>query len=85
MDTMSLAQRVVDEATVVVDNVAPDQLGNPTPCAEWTVRDVLDHISNGAVLFAEVGQQGSISDELMRRSQTVATTRMPGGPRAPWR
>ncbi len=65
MDTMSLAQRVVDEATVVVDNVAPDQLGNPTPCAEWTVRDVLDHISNGAVLFARSAEQGSISDELM--------------------
>ncbi len=64
VDTTSLAQSVVDETTVVVDNIAPDQLGNPTPCAEWTVRDVLNHITNGAVMFAMSCDQGSVSEEL---------------------
>ena len=65
MDTTSLAQNVVDETTIVVDNIASDQLGNPTPCAEWTVHDVLDHITNGAVMFAMSADQGSVSEELM--------------------
>jgi len=65
MDTMPLAQRVIDETTVVIDNIAPDQLGNPNPCAEWTVRDVLNHITNGAAMFAMSAEQGSVSDELM--------------------
>ena len=65
MDTMALAQRVVDETTVVIDRITPDQLGNPTPCAEWTVRDVLNHITNGAAMFATAAEQGSVSDELM--------------------
>ena len=25
--------------------VAPGQLGSPTPCAEWTVRDLVDHVA----------------------------------------
>ncbi|MGA2804129.1 MAG: TIGR03086 family metal-binding protein [Acidimicrobiales bacterium] len=65
MDTTSLAKSVVDETTIVIDNIAPEQLGNTTPCAEWTVRDVLNHITNGAALFAMSADEGSVSDELM--------------------
>lgn len=65
MDTMLLAQNVVDETTLVIDNISPDQLGSPTPCAGWTVRDVLNHITNGAAMFAMSAEDGSVSDELM--------------------
>jgi uncharacterized protein (TIGR03086 family) len=65
MDTMSLAQRVVDSTTVVIDNIGPDQLGNSTPCAGWKVRDVLNHVTNGAAMFALSAEEGSVSDELM--------------------
>lgn len=36
----------------VVSNIAPDQLDNPTPCAKFAVRDVLDHMIGGATQFA---------------------------------
>ncbi len=36
----------------VVGNITPDQLGRPTPCAEFTVRGVLDHMAGGAATFA---------------------------------
>src|SRR4051794_15535004 len=39
MDSVALLQRVVDQTTEVVDNIEPGQLGNATPCTEWTVRD----------------------------------------------
>jgi uncharacterized protein (TIGR03086 family) len=36
----------------LVDGIDPDQLGQPTPCAEFTVHDVLDHM---IVKCAEIG------------------------------
>ena len=61
--TVELLQRVVDETTRVVGNVTLDQLGNDTPCAEWTVRDVVNHITGGATMFAISAEQGKVSDE----------------------
>ena len=61
--TVELLQRVVDETTRVVDNVTPDQLGNGTPCTEWTVRDIVNHITGGATMFAISAEQGSVPDE----------------------
>jgi uncharacterized protein (TIGR03086 family) len=61
--SIELLQRVVDETTRVVDNVKDDQLGNATPCTEWTVRDVLNHITGGATMFAISAEQGKVPDE----------------------
>jgi uncharacterized protein (TIGR03086 family) len=36
----------------VVGGIRPDQLDNPTPCAKFTVRGVLEHMIGGATLFA---------------------------------
>ncbi len=33
-------------------NVRPDQLGDPTPCASFAVRDVFTHMVGGAAFFA---------------------------------
>jgi uncharacterized protein (TIGR03086 family) len=64
-----LVQRVIDLTTGVLDEIAPDQLGNPTPCAEWAVSDVLDHITNGAAMFAMAVKPGSVPDDLMARTK----------------
>lgn len=65
MDNVQLLQRVVKETTVVVDAVSEDQLGNPSPCEGWTVRDVINHITGGATLFAISAEQGSVPDEVL--------------------
>ena len=36
----------------VVSGIRPDQLDNPTPCAKFTVRGVLEHMIGGAVVFS---------------------------------
>jgi uncharacterized protein (TIGR03086 family) len=36
----------------VVGDIRADQLDNPTPCAKFTVRGVLDHMIGGATTFA---------------------------------
>lgn len=35
----------------VVAGITPDQLDNPTPCAKFTVRGVLEHMIGGATMF----------------------------------
>ena len=65
MDSIALLQRVVDETTSVVGKISPDQLGEPTPCTEWTVRDLLNHIVGGSTMFAISAEQGSVPDDVM--------------------
>lgn len=36
----------------VIAGLRPDQLDEPTPCAEFTVRGVLEHMIGGATIFA---------------------------------
>ena len=67
MDSVMLLQRVVDETTEVVNDVSEDQLGNPSPCEGWTVRDVINHITGGATMFAISAEQGSVPDDELGR------------------
>jgi uncharacterized protein (TIGR03086 family) len=63
MDVLPMMERVLDKAGAVVDNVEPSQLSNSTPCTEWTVRDVMNHVVGGATMFAECVESGSIADD----------------------
>src|SRR5687767_15144181 len=44
-DVLALHARAVGVARGVVEGIRPDQLGEPTPCSEWDVREVLDHLT----------------------------------------
>jgi uncharacterized protein (TIGR03086 family) len=63
MDVLPMMERVLDKAGAVVESVEPSQLSNPTPCTEWTVRDVMNHVVGGATMFAECVESGSIADD----------------------
>jgi uncharacterized protein (TIGR03086 family) len=65
MDPEQALRRVIAESGRLVDGMTPDQLGNETLCTEWTVRDVLNHITGGAAYFAMVADQGSVPDEMV--------------------
>jgi uncharacterized protein (TIGR03086 family) len=67
MDNLALLQRVVDEATRLVDGTGEDQLGDPTPCSDWTVRDLINHITGGAEMFALSVEHGSVPDDELGR------------------
>ncbi len=43
----------------VRSNVSVDQLDDPTPCASWTVRDLVNHIVGGAAYFAATAEHGA--------------------------
>jgi len=64
-NNVALLQRVVDETTRLIDGTTPDQLTAQTPCTEWKVRDLINHITGGATMFAVSAEKGSIPDEMM--------------------
>lgn len=62
MDVVTTFERVLDRTNEVIDGVQPNQLGNSTPCTDWDVRAVINHITGGALMFAECVEHGSVPD-----------------------
>jgi uncharacterized protein (TIGR03086 family) len=44
--------RGLDQAATLLDTVGDDDLARPTPCPEWTVSDLVDHVVNATARFA---------------------------------
>jgi uncharacterized protein (TIGR03086 family) len=66
-------QRAQDAFAGVLANVSPDQLGAPTPCSEWTIRDLIEHVIGGN---EHVGiWSGSDDEPPARPDDTVAAHR----------
>jgi uncharacterized protein (TIGR03086 family) len=63
MDSVALLQRVVDQTTQLVDGTSTSDLSASTLCTEWTVRDLLNHITGGSTMFAISAEQGSVPDD----------------------
>jgi uncharacterized protein (TIGR03086 family) len=70
MDNVKMLQRAVDEAGQLVDHISPEELANSTPCSEWNVRDLINHVTGGSTMFAISAEQGSIPDDEMLRLAT---------------
>jgi uncharacterized protein (TIGR03086 family) len=56
-----LYRAATDRAVAVVEAVGHDQLGWPTPCSEWTVQHLIDHLVGGAdyLLAAATGVEAA--------------------------
>lgn len=55
-DPVELYRRASVRAVDVANGLKSDQLGRSTPCSEWTVQDLLDHLVTGtAYLEAALG------------------------------
>jgi uncharacterized protein (TIGR03086 family) len=62
MDVLRDFDRAATAARAVVDGVRPEQWGLPSPCAEWDVRGVLNHLVFGN-LRAEASLRGRVPPE----------------------
>ena len=56
MDLPALLDQAVTSTGKVVAGVRPDQLDAPTPCAEWDVREVLNHVIGVSVAFSHAAE-----------------------------
>lgn len=61
-DLVTLDRRVNDAGLAVVGKLTPDDLDLPTPCAEWTLRDLLAHMTTQHHGFAAAAR-GNGADE----------------------
>jgi uncharacterized protein (TIGR03086 family) len=52
VDPITQLEQLGPHLGAVVAGITTDQLGNPTPCDEFTVRGVLEHMIGGATAFA---------------------------------
>ncbi|UDY34554.1 TIGR03086 family metal-binding protein [Dermatobacter hominis] len=55
-------QQVVPRLGAAIASVQPADLGRRTPCAEWTVRDLLNHVIGGAEMFSDAFGGGPVQD-----------------------
>src|SRR5690349_21087372 len=53
-DPLLRFERAVALADRVVSAVSVERLGDPTPCAEWSVRQLLNHVVTQILRFAAV-------------------------------
>jgi uncharacterized protein (TIGR03086 family) len=64
VDLIELHRRAADHTKAIIDRVPADRLDAPTPCASWTVRDVIGHlVDNHRYLVAKAGKSGVDSTE----------------------
>lgn len=54
--------RACDSTLSILAAVQTTDLGRPTPCASWTVGDVVNHILGGTAFFAELAEAGVVAD-----------------------
>jgi uncharacterized protein (TIGR03086 family) len=71
MDQVATMRQVIAVIGGVIDRVEPDQLGSPTACDPWTVRDVINHVTSGAEVFGRCVRDGSLSDESLTEIMTT--------------
>jgi uncharacterized protein (TIGR03086 family) len=57
MDQIEIFERAVDQTGQIVAAVTPDQLKQPTPCADWDVRALLNHTIAGVHMFDDAAQE----------------------------
>jgi uncharacterized protein (TIGR03083 family) len=52
----AVLRRALDQLAGLLDDVPGDALGNPTPCEQWNVRDLVDHIVAAPTRFARMAR-----------------------------
>lgn len=64
-------QQVVPKLGEAISNVRPEHLPMPTPCAAWTLRDLLNHLVGGAEMFADALGGAPLRDISGRLPDTI--------------
>ncbi|HYZ98755.1 MAG TPA: TIGR03086 family metal-binding protein [Acidimicrobiales bacterium] len=59
-DIAQVHRRALDATGRIVAQIRPDQMTHPTPCEDWDVRALLNHVVSGNLWAAELGQGGTI-------------------------
>jgi uncharacterized protein (TIGR03086 family) len=55
-DPVTLYRAATDRAVAVAEAIRADQLASPTPCTEWTVQQLIDHLVGGTAYLLSAAQ-----------------------------
>ena len=78
-------QKAFASTEAVLVNVKADQLDSPTPCASWTVRDLISHVVGGASFFSVIAETGKLRVVVTRRLTSPTGTSTPPSKTGPER
>jgi uncharacterized protein (TIGR03086 family) len=67
MQLATLISRAASDTGAVLRAVRPAQLAAPTPCAEWDVRTLVNHVLQVSAALALAGRGGPVPSELWTR------------------
>ena len=56
--TASIVNRGLDQLGTLLNSVTPEDTERPTPCSQWTVADLSDHIVNSVAGMATMARGG---------------------------
>ncbi|MFI6299675.1 TIGR03086 family metal-binding protein [Nonomuraea sp. NPDC050790] len=59
--SVALLERAVSYSLGSLVLVRPELLGNPTPCARWDLRALIDHMNDSLLALAEAGDLGHVA------------------------
>jgi uncharacterized protein (TIGR03086 family) len=62
MDVVEVHRRTVEAWQEKVDGVRADQWANPTPCTEWSVRDLVNHVVGEELWMVPLLEGSTIED-----------------------
>ena len=51
-DPVSIFEKAANQVQAIMSGIRQEQGENPTPCTEWNVRDVMNHVIGGAEVLA---------------------------------
>ena len=58
-DAVELLERSLSYTRVALSGISDDELGRPTPCTRWDLRDLLAHMDDALDAFTE-GATGAV-------------------------
>lgn len=67
MDPLTRLQAAIDQARPIIAGIAVDDYSRPTPCADWNVRQLINHMIGALVMFRDVGTDGVADPALFER------------------
>lgn len=59
----AMLQRACDLTGRIMNGVTPEQMTAPTPCGDWTVQELMEHIVASTDFFADAAERGAVSDD----------------------
>ena len=66
LNVRELYERSQERAEALIGQVAPQQMAAPTPCADWTVGRLIEHLNDHLRYIGSVGGENGSLDQMVR-------------------